>query len=211
MARKRFACWATITAQDMACSCQILCARNPESTQKRTLPRERLPPRMRLSKDCVPTARSRCTSCRKTTARKIRSFCLYSAMSLIVRGYSPDLWVCPDQVAKGRPAPWMAFYAAQKLDVYPMSTFVKVGDTPNDVAEAHAAGMWAISITRSGNEVGLSQAELGALSETEQSVRVAAARARLAACGPHYIIESVADLMPVVDDITARLVRGERP
>jgi phosphonoacetaldehyde hydrolase len=126
-------------------------------------------------------------------------------------GYSPDLWVCPDQVAKGRPAPWMAFYAAQKLDVYPMSAFVKVGDTPNDVAEAHAAGMWAVSITRSGNEVGLSQAELAALSETEQNTRVAAARARLAACGPHYIIESVADLMPVVDDITARLVRGERP
>jgi phosphonoacetaldehyde hydrolase len=105
----------------------------------------------------------------------------------------------------------MAFYAAQKLDVYPMSAFVKVGDTPNDVAEAHAAGMWAVSITRSGNEVGLSQAELAALSETEQNTRVAAARARLAACGPHYIIESVADLMPVVDDITARLVRGERP
>ena len=54
-------------------------------------------------------------------------------------GYAPDLWVCPDEVGKGRPAPWMAFHAARKLDLYPMSTFVKVGDTLADVAEAQAA------------------------------------------------------------------------
>ncbi len=126
-------------------------------------------------------------------------------------GYTPDLWVSPDLVAKGRPAPWMAFYAAQKLDVYPMSAFVKVGDTPADVAEAHAAGMWAVSITRTGNEVGLSQAELAALSPDTQKERIAAARARLAACGPHYVIEGVADLMPVIDDITSRIARGEHP
>jgi phosphonoacetaldehyde hydrolase len=126
-------------------------------------------------------------------------------------GYTPDLWVCPDQVAKGRPAPWMAHYAAQKLDVYPMSSFVKVGDTPADVAEAHNAGMWAVSITRTGNEVGLSREELAALSPEKQNERIAAARARLAACGPHYIIEGVADLLPVIDDVTARIARGERP
>lgn len=126
-------------------------------------------------------------------------------------GYTPDLWVCPDLVSKGRPAPWMAFYAAQKLDVYPMSSFVKVGDTPADVAEAHNAGMWAVSVTRSGNEVGLSQDELNALKPMELHERIAAGRARLAACGPHYMIESVADLMPVIDSITARIARGERP
>lgn len=126
-------------------------------------------------------------------------------------GYSPDLWVCPDMVGKGRPAPWMAYYAAQKLDVYPMSAFVKVGDTPNNVAEAHAAGMWAVAVTRSGNEVGLSKAEFDALSEPDQRDRIAVARARLAACGPHYMIESVADLLPILDDIAARLARGERP
>ncbi len=126
-------------------------------------------------------------------------------------GYTPDLWVCPNQVAKGRPAPWMAFYAAQQLGVYPMSSFVKVGDTVADVAEAHAAGMWAVSVTKTGNEVGLSQEQLSALSPAQQNERIAAARARLAECGPHYIIEGVADLMPVIDDVTARIARGERP
>ena len=126
-------------------------------------------------------------------------------------GFTPDVFVCPDLVGKGRPAPWMAFYAARHLDVYPMKTFVKVGDTPNDVAEAHSAGMWAVSVVHSGNEVGLSQAELAALPAAERQTLFSSARARLAASGPHYIIDSAADLLPVVDDITARLVRGERP
>ncbi len=126
-------------------------------------------------------------------------------------GYSPDLWVCPDDVGKGRPAPWMAFHAARQLDVYPMSTFVKVGDTAADVAEGHAAGAWVVSVIRSGNEVGLSEAELAAMPAPEREARLSAARAKLAACGPHYIIDTVAALIPVIDDLSARIVRGERP
>jgi phosphonoacetaldehyde hydrolase len=126
-------------------------------------------------------------------------------------GYTPDLWVCPDLVGKGRPAPWMAFYAAQKLNLYPMSAFVKVGDTLADVEEAHAAGMWAVSVLRHGNEIGLSRQDLDQLSPADLEDRMSRARARLAAKGPHYIIASTADLIPVVDDITARLARGERP
>jgi len=126
-------------------------------------------------------------------------------------GYEPDLWVCPDQVGKGRPAPWMIHYAAKQLDVYPLSTFVKVGDTTADVAEARNAGVWMVSVIQSGNEVGLSQEELASLTAEDRQQRISAARGRLAACGPHYIIDSAADLMPVIDDITARIARGERP
>ncbi|MEI8040050.1 MAG: phosphonoacetaldehyde hydrolase [Verrucomicrobiota bacterium] len=126
-------------------------------------------------------------------------------------GYSPDLWVCPDDVGKGRPAPWMAFHAARQLDVYPMSSFVKVGDTPVDVAEGHAAGMWVVSVVRSGNEVGLSETELAALPPEKREARISAARARLAVCGPHYLIDTAADLIPVVDEVSTRIVRGERP
>ena len=126
-------------------------------------------------------------------------------------GYSPDLWVCPDDVGQGRPAPWMIFHAARKLGVYPPRTFVKVGDTPTDVAEGHAAGAWVVSVVRSGNEVGLSEAELKALPAAERAARLSAAQARLAACEPHYVIDSVADLMPVIDTISARIARGESP
>ena len=126
-------------------------------------------------------------------------------------GYTPDLWVCPDMVGKGRPAPWMAFHAAKTLDVYPMSTFVKVGDTLADIDEAHAAGMWAVAVLRHGNEVGLSREAAEAMSGDELQARMSAARARLAARGPHYVIDATADLIPVVDEISARVARGERP
>jgi phosphonoacetaldehyde hydrolase len=126
-------------------------------------------------------------------------------------GYTPDLWVCPDLVGKGRPAPWMAFYAAHKLNIYPMWRFVKVGDTLADIDEAHAAGMWAVSVLRHGNEVGLSKDAVEKLSPAELEEKLSAARARLASKGPHYIIEATAGLMDVIDDVTARINRGERP
>ncbi len=126
-------------------------------------------------------------------------------------GYTPDLWVCPDDVGKGRPAPWMAFHAARHFDLYPMKHLVKVGDTALDVAEGHAAGMWVVSVVLSGNEMGLSMEEHVAMPSLDREKRFSAARARLAACGPHYLIETVADLLPVVDEISARIVRGESP
>jgi phosphonoacetaldehyde hydrolase len=126
-------------------------------------------------------------------------------------GYTPDLWVCPDMVGKGRPAPWMAFHVARVLDVYPMRRFVKVGDTIADVQEAHAAGMWAVSVVRHGNEVGLSQEALDALAPDEAAARFRTARERLGAAGPHYIIDATVDLTPVVDEISERIAAGERP
>jgi phosphonoacetaldehyde hydrolase len=126
-------------------------------------------------------------------------------------GYETDVWVTPDLVGKGRPAPWMIYYAAKELDVYPLSTFVKVGDTPIDVAEAKSAGVWCVSVVRSSNEVGLSPAELVAMPAAERDARLAAARDKLSACGPHYVIDTVAGLMPIIDQISARIARGERP
>jgi phosphonoacetaldehyde hydrolase len=33
----------------------------------------------------------------------------------------------------------------------------------------------------------------------------------LAQCGAHYVIDSIADLMPCIDNIQARIISGERP
>lgn len=126
-------------------------------------------------------------------------------------GYKPDIWVCPDMAGGGRPAPWMAFHAARAMGVYPMSCVVKVGDTLADIDEANSAGMWAVSVVRHGNEVGLSREVLNALPRSESGARIAAARERLAARKPHYIIDATADLMPVIEEIGWRISRGERP
>ena len=127
------------------------------------------------------------------------------------RGYTPDLWVCPDHVGKGRPAPWMIFHAAKELGVYPLHKFVKVGDTVADVAEGHAAGAWVVAVVRSGNEVGCSAEELTSMNPLEREARISAAHEKLAACGPHYLINTVADLLPVIDAISEKIARGEMP
>jgi phosphonoacetaldehyde hydrolase len=126
-------------------------------------------------------------------------------------GYAPDALVCPDEVPAGRPAPWMIFRNAEQLGVYPMAAIVKVGDTVPDIAEGLNAGVWTVGLTRSGNELGLSAEAAAALAPAELAARLAAVGARLRQAGAHYLIETVADLPPVLNAINARLACGERP
>lgn len=129
----------------------------------------------------------------------------------VAQGYQPECWVTPDLTGGGRPAPWMMYYAARQLGVYPLRTFVKVGDTPADIGEALNAGTWAVSVVRTGNEIGLSREQLAALSQEDREARFAAAREKFLGLGAHYVIDSVADLLPVIDAISARIEAGERP
>ena len=92
-----------------------------------------------------------------------------------------------------------------------MSAIVKVGDTPADIAEAQNAGMWAVGVVSTGNEIGLSQAEWESLSDQDRAVRFALASERLQSAGAHYVIGSAADLLPVIDQIGQRTGKGERP
>lgn len=126
-------------------------------------------------------------------------------------GFRPNAFVCPDMAGGGRPAPWMAFSAAQRMGVYPMHAIVKVGDTAADIAEAQNAGMWAVAVVVTGNEIGLSKSAWELLPEQKQLAQSAAARDRFSVLGADYVIDSVADLLPVIDDIGRRIRRGERP
>jgi len=120
-------------------------------------------------------------------------------------GYSPGAVVCADEVPEGRPAPWMALQAAMQLGAYPIWACVKVGDTVADIAEGLNAGMWTVGVTKTGNELGLSQAEADALPGGELAHRLTAASERLLAAGAHYTIESLAELPAVIDSIDQRL------
>ncbi|HXL64918.1 MAG TPA: phosphonoacetaldehyde hydrolase, partial [Xanthobacteraceae bacterium] len=63
----------------------------------------------------------------------------------------------------------------------------------------------------SGNAFGLSLADTRALGPEDFARRRAWAQNTLYAAGAHYVIDSVADLLPVVALIEGRLARGERP
>jgi phosphonoacetaldehyde hydrolase len=126
-------------------------------------------------------------------------------------GYIPDCALCPDDAGAGRPWPWMCYLAAIQMRTYPMYTMIKIGDTVSDIEEGLNAGMWTVGVARTGNMIGLSEEQLAALPEGEQAARVSSARGRLGDAGAHYTIDAVADFYPVLEQIEARLARGERP
>jgi phosphonoacetaldehyde hydrolase len=127
------------------------------------------------------------------------------------QGYEPDCSLVPDDVGGGRPLPWMCYEIALQLRVYPLESFVKVGDTVADTEEGLNAGMWTVGVVQTGNMVGLTPAQFAALSPAEREMRLQAGRDRLLEAGTHYVIDSVSDFDPVFDEIEARLERGERP
>lgn len=127
------------------------------------------------------------------------------------RGYEPDSTVCATDVPAGRPEPWMCLQNAMNLGIYPMEAMVKVDDTLPGIEEGLNAGMWSVGLTKTGNELGLNAEEIARLSPADLQTRLGKAYTRMAQSGAHYVVDSIADLPAVVDDINARLSRGERP
>lgn len=127
------------------------------------------------------------------------------------QGFEPDAAICVDDVPAGRPEPWMALLAAMRLRAYPVSACVKVGDTVPDIAEGLNAGMWTVAVAATGNELGLSQVEAAALPTAEHRQRVRAAGERLMAAGAHFVVDGLADVPVLLDEIDERLRTGERP
>jgi phosphonoacetaldehyde hydrolase len=127
------------------------------------------------------------------------------------KGFRPGAWLTPDQAGGGRPKPWMIYELSHRLGRYPLSRFVKVGDTPVDVEEARNAGVWAVAVVDTGNEMGLSAAEWNRLAVGEQQQRHQEIALRLRGFGAHYTIGGVADLPAVIEAIEARILAGEKP
>jgi phosphonoacetaldehyde hydrolase len=126
-------------------------------------------------------------------------------------GYRPDNLVCAGDLAAGRPTPLMMYRCFADLGVYPPWRVVKVDDTEPGIAEAAAAGAWAVGVTLSGNGCGLTQAELAALSpDAREAIRKDVA-AGLTRAGAQATIDTVADLLQALAAIAARIGAGERP
>ena len=125
------------------------------------------------------------------------------------QGYAPDATVCADQVTAGRPYPYMCFANAVALGVCDVRRCVKVDDTIPGIVEGKTAGMWAIGLAVSGNEVGLSRREWGDLPIREQQRLRRLARRRMIAAGADFVVDTIAGVLPCLDAIDAHL--RERP
>jgi phosphonoacetaldehyde hydrolase len=127
------------------------------------------------------------------------------------QGYEPDCVVCADDVPRGRPAPYLLYETALRLDVYPLWTMVAVDDTPVGIEAGRHAGCWTVGVTRTGNGVGLSAEEVESLPGHERRRLCDQACQRLRSAGADYTIESAAEIVPVILDIERRLGAGESP
>jgi len=126
-------------------------------------------------------------------------------------GYSAEASATPDEVGGGRPKPFMCYRNAILLGVFPLWQFVKIGDTPSDIAEGLNAGMWTIGITATGNEVGMALGEWDALTAEEQTLREQTAARRLRAAGAHFTACALAQCGPLLSEIDRRMAAGEKP
>jgi phosphonoacetaldehyde hydrolase len=127
------------------------------------------------------------------------------------QGYEPDSTVCASDVPAGRPYPFMCLQNVINLQVSPVAACVKVDDTAPGVEEGLNAGMWTVGLAMSGNEIGLPLKEVEALDPEERDRRRQRAYTRLHQAGAHYVVDSLAEVMPCLDDIETRIARGERP
>jgi phosphonoacetaldehyde hydrolase len=127
------------------------------------------------------------------------------------QGYVPDASVAGDEVINGaRPKPFMVYRNLDLLDVHPIQAAIKVDDTVGGVGEALAAGCWGIGVARYSNYMNVNSLD-EVLDDDELARRLELTRTKLRQAGAHYVIDSIADIEPVIADINARLARGERP
>ena len=129
------------------------------------------------------------------------------------QGYKPDASVAGDEVINGaRPSPHMVYKNLDMLNITPIHSVIKVDDTVSGVGEAVNAGCWGVGVTRYSNYMDVDSAEDGEkLSDDEIAKRLSKTKDLLEKAGAHYVIDSIADIEPIIDDVNQRLARGERP
>jgi len=129
------------------------------------------------------------------------------------QGYVPDASVAGDEVEHGaRPKPFMVYKNLDMLDVHPIQSVVKVDDTVSGVGEALEAGCWGVGIARYSNYMDVDSFDHEkSLSEADIQRRLAFTRETLRKAGSHYVIDTFDQLPAVIEDVNARLARGEKP
>jgi phosphonoacetaldehyde hydrolase len=129
------------------------------------------------------------------------------------QGYTPDASVAGDEVEQGaRPKPFMVYRNLDLMDVWPIPSVIKVDDTVGGVGEGLNAGCWSVGVARYSNYMNVqSLDEADNMSAEEVQSRLEKTRQILLTAGAHYVINSLAEIETVIEDVDARLARGERP
>jgi phosphonoacetaldehyde hydrolase len=82
---------------------------------------------------------------------------------------------------------------------------VVIDDTIVGIQAGLNAGAWTVGVIETGNSMGLSRAELEALSPDERISRRTAIEKTFLAAGADFVIDSVANIEPILNEINRRL------
>lgn len=126
-------------------------------------------------------------------------------------GYVADHVVATDEVPNGRPYPAQALANVIALGISDVASCVKVDDTVPGILEGRSAGMWTVALVCSGNALGLTYAQFQAMKADDLARERARIHALFEGSRPHYLIDTINDLPPVLADIDRRLAAGEMP
>lgn len=154
------------------------------------------------AKDTVDWLRKRGLKIGSTTGytRSIMERVLPAAKA---QGYEPDNLVCAGDLPEGRPGPLMMYKCFIDLAVYPPSRVIKVDDTEPGILEGKAAGCVTVGVTLSGNHVGRPFDEVSAMSKDEAAALHEKAAKVLHEAGADHVIETVADLPALIEQLEA--------
>lgn len=131
------------------------------------------------------------------------------------QGFLPDTSVAGDEVETPRPLPYMVIKNLERMGVAnlqnAMRLTVKVDDTVSGAGEG-APMCWRVGVSQWSNYVVDSWEQARSLSPAQLQEREVAAKEKLVReSGAHYVVDDLRSLPAVIDDINARLERGEHP
>jgi phosphonoacetaldehyde hydrolase len=129
------------------------------------------------------------------------------------QGMELDASVAGDEVAQGaRPRPFMVYRNLDLMDAWPIQAVIKVDDTVSGIGEGLNGGCWSVGVSRYSNYMNInSYQEADDMPAAEFDRRHDETREILRKAGAHYVIDSFAEIEPVIEDVNQRLARGERP
>jgi phosphonoacetaldehyde hydrolase len=87
----------------------------------------------------------------------------------------------------------------ETLGCWPTASVLKVDDAPVGILEGRNAGCLTVGVAASGNALGLDAESYGALTGNARTEGLTRARSELASAGADFVIDTVDDLLPLLE------------
>mmetsp|Transcript_24348 Transcript_24348/g.70218 ORF Transcript_24348/g.70218 Transcript_24348/m.70218 type:complete len:256 (+) Transcript_24348:269-1036(+) len=145
-----------------------------------------------------------------------RSLLDASLKEAATQGFVSDSFVAGDDLEGSfgsRTQPFMIYQNMRNLQIPYVQSVVKIDDSVMGIAEGLNAGCWTVAVSRYSTHMDVDSIDQWeALGQEEQTRREQASRDKLVGeSGAHYVVDTLADVPLVIEDINARLAKQERP